>query len=105
METAKVKESNRASVARMSAATSGAFRGLTRMSLRSCGLHPAEQLFDIGREGTSQFFEDGDCRILQSTFKTANIGSVDPSIDGKRFLRQVALQPKTPDISRDNPAQ
>jgi hypothetical protein len=59
----------------------------------------------IFEESARQFFENRDCRILQSTFKTADIGPVDPSIDGKRFLRQAALQPKTSDISRDNPAQ
>ena len=64
-----------------------------------------EQLLDIRREGVGQFFENRDCRILQSTFETADIGAVDPGIDGKRFLGQAAIQPKTPDISRDNPAQ
>jgi hypothetical protein len=72
---------------------------------RLCGTRRPEQLFDIGREGASQSFENRDCRIFQSTFKTADIGSVDPGIEGKRFLRQAVLQPKTPDISRDNPAQ
>ena len=53
----------------------------------------------------ASFFNNRDCRILQSTLKTADIGPVDPGIGGKRFLGQAALQPKTPDISRDNPAQ
>jgi hypothetical protein len=81
------------------------------MSLRSCGL-PAgrllrrpEQLLDIRRESASQFFENRDCRILQSTFKTADIGPVDPGIGGKRFLAEATFQSKPPDISRDNPAQ
>jgi hypothetical protein len=65
----------------------------------------SKQLLDIRREGTSQFFENRDCRILQSTFETADIGPVDPGIDGKFFLRQAALQPKMPDISRNDPAQ
>jgi hypothetical protein len=69
------------------------------------GARRPEQLFDIRREGASQFFENRDRRILQSTFKTADIGPVDPGIDGKRFLGQAALQPKTPDISREDPAQ
>jgi hypothetical protein len=96
----------------MSVAISGAIRGITRMSPRSygrpagrlCGARRPEQFFDI-REGASQFFENRDCRILQSTFETADIGPVDPGIDGKRFLAEAALQPKPPDISRDNPAQ
>jgi hypothetical protein len=70
-----------------------------------CGARRHEQLFDIRREGASQFFENRDCRILQSTFETADVGPVDPGIDGKRFLAEATLQSKPPDISRDNPGQ
>ena len=72
---------------------------------RLCGARRPEQLFDIRRESASQFFENRDCRILQSTFKTTDIGPVDPGIDGKRFLAEATLQSKPPDISRYNPAQ
>jgi hypothetical protein len=84
-----------------------------RQAAASCG-RPAgrlrgarrrEQLFDIRREGASQFFENRNCRILQSTFKSADVRPVDPGIDGKRFLAETTLQSKPPDISRDNPAQ
>jgi hypothetical protein len=54
-------------------------RSCGRPAGRLCGARRPEKLFDIRREGAGQFFENGDCGILQSPFETADIGPVDPS--------------------------
>jgi len=63
-----------------------------------------EKLLDIRRQGARQFFENRDCRILQSPFETADIGPVDPGIDGKHLLRELPRDPKPPYVSSDRRA-
>ena len=59
-----------------------------------------KELNDLGTEGVRELLQYSDRRVLQSAFKTAHVGSIDTSVSREIFLRQGALDPKSPEIPR-----
>jgi hypothetical protein len=59
-----------------------------------------EELNDRGAEGIRKLLEQRDGWVFQPTFETANVGSIDTGVGGESFLRQIALDPESPEIPR-----
>ena len=59
-----------------------------------------EELYDRGAKGIRKLLEQRDGWVFQPTFEAAYVGSIDIGVGGESLLRQVALDPKSPEIPR-----
>ena len=60
-----------------------------------------EELHDGSFNRLSQSLEDSDSRIFESPFEPAHVCAVNPGIYGQSFLRELAANPQSAEISCD----
>src|SRR6266436_3097313 len=59
-----------------------------------------EELYDRGAEGIRKLLEQRDGWVFQPAFEAAYVGSIDICVGSESLLRQVTLDPKSPEIPR-----
>jgi hypothetical protein len=60
-----------------------------------------EEFNDFRVQGVRKLFEDRDRWVLQTPLNPADVGPINPSVDGKTFLRKILANSDSPKISRD----